>query len=286
MARKILANDQNANKGNGFEGAGRDYESGRATELEKDVSEMSEVDEGGSAEKTGGTRPSETVRIACGVGLDHQPLENTPQDPSRQSRALWVMAEVVVHLPKVFFVLQSHGLDHFLSTRMDLKSIIRSSRRDVDGQGNPTRPSENFTVHRECSDELEIEVSHCSSMLHPHLRKMEDTVVHVVGGEAELFSYIAYRVLYMVTYIRPSDARCDARRPKTVRAPITSIRLVPADASTGIRQVRYARLLLLQIPHISSRDQWSARNSSKPSKPATLTIGASGPEDATTTRMS
>ena len=58
------------------------------------------------------------------------------------------------------------------------------------------------------------------------------------------------------------------------------------DASPGVRQVRYARFLLLQITYISPRDQRSARNSSKLSKPATLTTGVSGPEDATTTRTS
>ena len=35
-----------------------------------------------------------------------------------------------------------------------------------------------------------------------------------------------------------------------------------------------------------TRDQWSARNSSRPSKPATLTTGVNGPEDATMTRTS
>jgi hypothetical protein len=77
-------------------------------------SEVSEVEEEGSVEKTRGTQPLETMRIGCSVGPDCQPSENVMddrlEDPSRQSRALWVIVEELVHLPKVFFPLQ---LDRF-----------------------------------------------------------------------------------------------------------------------------------------------------------------------------
>jgi len=79
-------------------------------------------------------------------------------------------------------------------------------------------------------------------------------------------------------------------RSPTVTASIVSltlsVHLVTTHASPGVRQVRYARLLFLRVSRHLPQDQWSVRNSSRPSKPATLTTGASGREDATTTRTS